>query len=213
MYCKFCRNVEVTPDEPVCEKCKPILDGPLIAAMDALNLIGDHYRICCQGIKIDQETKDRPADDGDLQFPLPPALRDDVVNVRVTEIVNSSHLYVHPKDFESTDGQTTVECGVTLYVGHARCYWIFDSDRAGVSESREYGPEISYQLGAENFLAAVDAVLHQGALYAAECGIVSCPHCGDHHHESMDCDCQEEAAMRCENTMNPYCDDPPTTGD
>jgi hypothetical protein len=192
IYCKWCGNNGVNEDDMVCEECQALLKGRLESAMDAFTLIADHYGVCCRGIRIHSRTSDRPAEEPRFQLVLPDNLLKKLTEARITEVVDASCLYVHPKGGEASNATTSVECGVNLYSGFARCYWIFDSDRASFSEGREYGPEISYQLGGEDFMKAVDAVLDQAAEYAAECGVMSCQHCGDHYHEDFPCDCQKE---------------------
>ena len=212
MYCNWCRNVEVKPDEPVCEACKATLEGVLLAALEAYQLIASHHSVCCSGIVIqkDDHYLERPAQiKGDIE--LAENVLTSLRGAEVIEHIDASHLYVHPKNGDSHNDTTTVECGVNLYFSHARCYWIFDSDRAGMSEGREYGPEISYQLGADRFMEIVDIVLNQAANAASACGVMSCKHCGDHYHEDVPCGCLEEEAMLEEDTMNPYSDDPPNT--
>lgn len=108
------------------------------------------------------------------------------------ELTNTSHLFIHPKGGEDHTDNTAVECGVSLYHSHARCYYIYDSDRAGFCDSYEYGPEIPYSMGEEAFMAMVSLVLNKAAKVAEDRGVRSCPHCGDHYNEEDQCDCQED---------------------
>jgi hypothetical protein len=211
MYCNWCGNVEVKLDEPVCETCRATLEGPLLAASAAYHLIAGHYGVCCSGIVIEKDHRLERAPQVESDIELAEGVLATLRGAGIIENIDASHLYIHPKDGENHNDTTAVECGVNLYVSYARCYWIFDSDRAGFSEGREYGPEISYQLGTEQFMEAVKAVLNQAANAASACGIVSCEHCGDHYHEDIPCDCREEAAILEEDTMNPYGDDPANT--
>lgn len=189
IYCKWCGNNSVNDDEQPCEVCKALLTNHLEPALDAFKLIADHYGICCRGLVTRYSRLERAAS-VDCEINLAADVTADLANAKISECVDASHLYIHPKGGEDSNNTVTVECGVNLYPGYARCYWIFDSDRSGFSEGREYGPEISYCLGAEQFMKILDAVLNQAANAASTCGVVSCPHCGDHHHEDYPCDCQ-----------------------
>jgi len=189
-YCEWCGNHPPVHDK-ICENCDKLITGTLESAKEAFDVIADHYGVCCKGIKTGSSMRSRPVDDC-IGIELPENLAPLVGQTEILEIIDTSHLYVHPKGSEANTDAVSVECGVTLYFNHARCYWIYDSDRAGFTEGREYGPEIPYRLGAEVFLEVVRVVLGQAAQYAENCGVLSCPHCGDHHHESFTCDCQDD---------------------
>lgn len=212
IYCKWCGNNSVNDDAVPCEVCSALITNHLEAALDAFTLLADSHGICCRGLVTKYSHLERNASMNN-EVELAESIVTDLKNTKVFEHVDASHLFIHPKDGENHNDTTTVECGVNLYPGYARCYWIFDSDRAGCSEGREYGPEISYQLGAERFLEIVCAVLDQAANAASACGVVSCEHCGDHHHEDCPCDCQDNKTNEEleEDVMNPYGDDPLNT--
>lgn len=197
-YCKFCGNNPPTHDD-VCDNCHKMIsgDGVLCAAKDAFDFILERNSLCCCGIVVKRVIRERPSEREELlglpdTLNLPEHVMKAILTTDIMEYVDVSHLFLHPKHCDCSTEVVEVECGINLYAGHARCYWIFDNDRAGFCEGREYGPEIPYSLGEDNFYNAIFAVLNQAAKYAEDCGVRSCPHCGDHHHEDFPCTCRQD---------------------
>ena len=211
-FCKWCGNNPPSSEDGACSVCRPRIsdNGDLAPAKEVFDLIASHYGVCCQGIITKTDSRKRFPDASLLQEILGTnkGLMKAMLASPIYDFVNVSHLFIHPKGGESSTANTTVECGVSLYHGHARCYWIFDSDRAAYCDSHEYGPEIPYSLGEEMFMKVVSVVLDKAATAAENQGVLSCKHCGDHYHEESPCDCQTAEAMLDEDVMNPYGDDP-----
>ena len=196
-FCKWCGNNPPSEDG-ACSICHKHLtgDGNLVAAKEVFDIIASHYGVCCQGLVTKAGSNKRFPDASLLRDILGTDYLSDIVKgllkSPIYDLVDTSHLFIHPKGGESHTDDTSVECGVSLYHSHARCYWIFDSDRAGYCDSTQYGPEIPYSLGEEMFMKVVSLVLDNAAKVAEYNGVRSCQHCGDHYHEDSPCDCQED---------------------
>jgi hypothetical protein len=196
-YCKWCGNNPPSEDG-ACTVCNKLLtdNGALVDAKEVFDLLAGHYGVCCQGLVLKTESHKRFPNASLLREILwtdqPEPTMKALLMSPIYELTNTSHLFIHPKGGADHTDNTVVECGVSLYHSHARCYYIYDSDRAGFCDSYEYGPEIPYSLGENAFMAMVSLVLNKAAKVAEDRGVRSCRHCGDHHNEEDQCDCQED---------------------
>lgn len=186
-YCEWCGNNPAV-EKGSCPDCFHLLDGPLLPAKDAFDLIHGRWGTCCKGVILTTITHIRSPDTAGI----PEGSNIDLSDAEVEERIDRSHLFIHPKYGDSNNGTMGVECGVNLYYGFARCYWIFDG--GNTTESFEYGPEIPYSIGEERFFEAVEAVLGSAADEAESLGYAQCSECGDHYAADVGicCQCQEE---------------------
>jgi hypothetical protein len=200
-FCQWCGNNPPSEDG-ACTICNAHIrgDGKLTDAKEVFDLIASHYGVCCKGIVPNKKTVHKRFPDASLIREIlwmdqPEPTMKALLMSPIHELIDASHLFIHPKGGESHTKNTAVECGVALYYSYARCYWIYDSDRAGFCDSHEYGPEIPYSLGEKAFMAMVSLVLNLAAKVAEDNGVRSCPNCGDHYYEESPCDCQEAEAQ------------------
>jgi len=160
-YCRLCGNHKTVKTD-ICPECRAVIRGPLARAYARYVELGKQHRQCCGGLACKKD-----------------------------------HLYFHGKYFSASypekakegESQVCVEMGVNFYAGHARTYWIFDTENS--SDSFEYGDPISYD--DPGFSVLLDNQLDQAAKAAWDDDVLSCSECGSNYSAQLGgCGCQEE---------------------